>query len=33
MKRIHILTTASEVSVGLDLWDRADAHHEFDEEW
>jgi len=33
MKRIHIRATASEVTVGPDLWGRADAHHVVDEEW
>lgn len=33
MKRIRIRTTASEVTVDPDLWDRADTHHVVDEEW
>jgi hypothetical protein len=33
MKRIHIRTTASEVTVGPDLWARADADYVVDEEW
>jgi hypothetical protein len=33
MKRIHIRTTASEMTVGHDLWTREDADHVVDEEW